>query len=60
MGRRAIATNRTRLLATVLAVNLFFFFKSNVFWFAGMPGERLVAFAVAAITAAWLWRGWWR
>ncbi|MEA5413677.1 cyclic nucleotide-binding domain-containing protein [Synechococcus sp. BA-132 BA5] len=58
--RRAIATHRTRLLATVLAVNLFFFFKSNVFWFAGMPGERLIAFAVAAITAAWLWRGWWR
>ncbi len=58
--RRAIATHQTRLLATLLAVNLFFFFKSNVFWFAGKSGERLVEFMVAAITAAWLWRGWWR
>lgn len=58
MRQRAIASHRTRLLATVLAVNLFFFFKSNVFGFAGMVGERLVAFTVATITAAWLWRGW--
>jgi hypothetical protein len=58
--RRAIVTHRTRLLATLLAVNLFFFFKSNIFWFAGMPGEHLVKFMVAAITAAWLWRGWGR
>jgi hypothetical protein len=58
--RRAIVTHRTRLLATLLAVNLFFFFKSNIFWFAGMPGEHLVEFFVAAITAAWLWRGWGR
>lgn len=55
-----VPTHRTRLLSTLLAVNLFFFFKSNIFWFAGTPGEHLVEFLVAAITAAWLWRGWWR
>ncbi len=57
---RAIATHHTRLLATMAAVNLFFFFKSNVFPFGGATGERLVEFTVAVITAAWLWRSWGR
>ncbi|MCP9927776.1 cyclic nucleotide-binding domain-containing protein [Cyanobium sp. CH-040] len=55
---RGIAIHRTRLIATLVALNLFFFFKSNVFPVAGIAGERTLQFFVAALTAVWLFRSW--
>jgi len=57
---RGIAIHRTRLIATLVALNLFFFFKSNVFPVAGLAGERTLQFFVAALTAVWLFRSWYR
>ncbi|MEO1004201.1 MAG: cyclic nucleotide-binding domain-containing protein [Cyanobacteria bacterium J06638_7] len=57
---RRLAVHRTRLLATLVALNLFFFFKSNVVPGAGVAGERSLQFLVAALTSVWLFRSWHR
>ncbi len=57
---RDIALHRTRLLATYTAVNTFFFFKSNLFGFAGKIGDHLFQLVIIGITSTWLYRSWFR
>ena len=56
----ALATHRTRLLATFIAVNSYVLFKGNPLPIGGSRGDALVSMLVMACTAIWLYRGWQR
>ena len=56
----ALATHRTRLLATFTAVNGYVLFKGNPLPIGGSRGDALVSMLVMACTAIWLYRGWQR
>lgn len=53
-----MAAQRTRLLASFLAVNLFFWFADPALGLAGGVGGQLVRSLVLVASSAWLARGW--
>jgi len=55
-----LATSRTRLLSTFLAVNTFFWFVDPSQGAFGPHGGQLLRSLLLAITAIWLFRGWGR
>lgn len=55
---RAMARSRTRLLATFLAVNLFFWFADPSLGLAGGKVGQLIRSLVLIASAIWLFRGW--
>ncbi|MCP9850038.1 cyclic nucleotide-binding domain-containing protein [Cyanobium sp. Morenito 9A2] len=55
-GERAL--QRTRLLATVLAVNIFFWFADPSLGALGGKGGQLIRSVVLIASGMWLYRGW--
>lgn len=55
-----LATSRTRLLASGLAVNIFFWFADPSQGMLGPHGAQLLRSLVLAASAVWLYRGWGR
>ncbi|MBE9154349.1 cyclic nucleotide-binding domain-containing protein [Cyanobium sp. LEGE 06113] len=55
---RAMARSRTRLLATFLAVNLFFWFADPSLGLAAGKVGQLIRSLVLIASAIWLFRGW--
>jgi hypothetical protein len=53
-----MAIQRTRLLASFLAINSFFWFADPTLGLAGGVGGQLVRSLMLVVTAAWLARGW--
>jgi hypothetical protein len=60
LGGRAgeMARQRTRLLASFLAVNIFFWFADPSLGLAGPPGGQLIRSLVLIASGMWLYRGW--
>jgi hypothetical protein len=56
----AIATPRVRLLATFLAVNLFFWFADPSQGLLGRHGGELIRSLVLVVSGVWLYRSWHR
>ena len=52
------AVNQTRLLATFLAINIFFWFAAPLQGLLGSQGDRLLRLLVVAVTAVVLSRSW--
>ena len=53
-----MAIQRTRLIASFLAINSFFWFADPTLGLAGGVGGQLVRSLMLVVTAAWLARGW--
>ncbi len=62
LGERAapVARQRTRLLATFLAVNSFFWFADPTLGMIGSKGGQLIRSLVLIVSGMWLYRGWFR
>ena len=59
-GAEPMARQRTRLLATFLAVNIFFWFADPSLGMAGGKGGQLIRSLVLIASGMWLYRGWFR
>ena len=55
-----LAIHRTRLLATFVAVNTYFFFAGDLFSFAGKLGSFVFELFIVAMSAIWLYSSWGR
>jgi hypothetical protein len=51
---------RTRLLASFVAVNIFFWFADPSLGIAGSKGGQLIRSSVLIMSSMWLYRGWYR
>jgi len=51
---------RTRLLASFVAVNIFFWFADPSLGLAGPKGGQLIRSGVLIVSGMWLYRGWYR
>ena len=54
----AVAGHRTRLAATFLAVNIFFWFADPSLGLLGPRGGQLIRSLVLVVSGMWLYRGW--
>ncbi len=57
---KELARQRTRLLATFLAVNIFFWFADPSLGLMGPKGGQLIRSLVLIVSGMWLYRGWFR
>ncbi|MCT0210581.1 MULTISPECIES: 4Fe-4S binding protein [Synechococcales] len=61
-GERAqeVAIHRTRLLASFLAVNIFFWFADPTLGLLGPAGGQVIRSVVLIVSGMWVHRGWYR
>lgn len=57
---KELARQRTRLLATFLAVNIFFWFADPSLGLIGPKGGQLIRSLVLIVSGMWLYRSWFR